>query len=51
MNGQGIAREIHDNVGHLLSSAIIQLGAVIMTTDNEQTKESLTVLKVTLLRA
>ncbi len=43
-----IAREIHDNVGHLLSSAILQLGAVIMTTDNEQTKESLTVLKVTL---
>lgn len=43
-----IAREIHDNVGHLLSSAILQLGAIIITTKDEQIKSSVTVLKDTL---
>lgn len=43
-----IAREIHDNVGHLLSSSIIQIGAIIATTTDENTKESLKVVKETL---
>ena len=43
-----IAREIHDNVGHLLSSSILQLGALIMTVKDDQIKSSLTVLKGTL---
>jgi len=44
-----IARDIHDNVGHTLSSAILQTGAVIAITKEDQTKESLKVLKSTLL--
>lgn len=43
-----IAREIHDNVGHLLSSSIIQLGAIMAVTKEEFTKESLAVVKNTL---
>jgi len=43
-----IAREIHDNVGHLLSSSIIQIGAVVATTKEESTKESLNTIKKTL---
>lgn len=43
-----IAREIHDNVGHLLASSILQLGAVMAVTQEDQTKESLSVLKGTL---
>ena len=43
-----IAREIHDNVGHLLASSILQLGAVMAVTKEEETKESLAVLKDTL---
>jgi two-component system sensor histidine kinase DesK len=31
-----IARDIHDNVGHLLSSAILQLGAIEVINKNEQ---------------
>ena len=43
-----IAREIHDNVGHLLSSSIIQLGAIMAVTKEEFTKESLGIVKNTL---
>ena len=31
-----IARDIHDNVGHLLSSAILQLGAIQAINQNKQ---------------
>jgi two-component system sensor histidine kinase DesK len=31
-----IARDIHDNVGHLLSSAILQLGAIEVINDNQK---------------
>lgn len=43
-----IAREIHDNVGHLLSSSILQIGAIIATTNDESTKKSLESVKSTL---
>ena len=43
-----IAHEIHDNVGHLLSSSIIQIGAAMATTKEEHTKQSLSVIKDTL---
>lgn len=43
-----IAREIHDNVGHLLSSSILQLGAVLTITKDERIKEPLIFLKETL---
>lgn len=43
-----IARDIHDNVGHLLTSSILQLGALISVTHDESMKESLAVLKNTL---
>lgn len=43
-----IARDIHDNVGHLLSSAIIQLGAIEAINQADSLKEPLTQLKVTI---
>lgn len=43
-----IAREIHDNVGHLLSSSIIQIGAVMMVTKEESVKNMLSDIKNTL---
>lgn len=43
-----IAREIHDSVGHQLSSAILQTGALLAITQEEQIKERLTNLKDTL---
>lgn len=43
-----IAREIHDSVGHLLSSAILQLGALLALVKDPSIKESLTVLRTTL---
>ena len=43
-----IAREIHDNVGHLLSRALIQTGAVIAVSRDEQTKPLLLSIKETL---
>ena len=36
-----IAREIHDNVGHLLSRCILQLGAICMVHKNEPVAEDL----------
>lgn len=43
-----IAREIHDTVGHLLSSSILQIGALLAICKEESTKESLTNIKNTL---
>ena len=36
-----IAREIHDNVGHMLSRSILQVGALIAITKDVTTKETL----------
>lgn len=46
-----IAREIHDNVGHLLSSSLLQIGALQVMTKEETTKESLTSLRETISTA
>jgi len=43
-----IAREIHDNVGHLLSSSILQIAAIIATTKDANSKHSLELVKNTL---
>jgi len=43
-----IAREIHDHVGHQLSSAILQLGALMALSKDESTKDHLIELKKTL---
>ena len=46
-----IAREIHDNVGHLLSSAILQSGAMLTINRDEKVDASLKTLKDTLNQA
>ena len=43
-----IAREIHDNVGHLLSRSILQLGAIMAIHKNEPVAGQLEPLKETL---
>lgn len=43
-----IARDIHDNVGHLLSSAIIQLGALEAVNQQESLKKPVQLLKETI---
>ncbi len=43
-----IAREIHDTVGHLISSSLLQIGALLAISKDETTKESLTQVKDTL---
>lgn len=43
-----IARDIHDSVGHLLSSSILQTGALMATCQDDVLKESLNTLKITL---
>jgi signal transduction histidine kinase len=40
-----ISKEIHDNIGHLLSRALLQVGALLTITKEEITKEGLTALK------
>lgn len=42
-----IARDIHDNVGHLLSSAIIQLGAIHVLNQDEKLQVPLQQLELT----
>lgn len=42
-----IARDIHDNVGHLLSSAIIQIGALEVMNQDEKLQRPLNQLKET----
>lgn len=46
-----IAREIHDNVGHMLSRSILQAGALIAINKDQQLEEPLTSLKDTLSSA
>lgn len=43
-----IAREIHDNVGHMLSRSILQVGAMLAICKDETLKPHLTTLKETL---
>lgn len=45
-----IARDIHDTVGHLLSSSILQIGALLAVTKEEPMRQSLQTLKSTLSR-
>ena len=45
-----IAREIHDSVGHVMSSAILQVGALMATVKDNETKTNLSDLKETLTR-
>lgn len=46
-----IARDIHDNVGHLLSSSLLQVAALQTLNQNEQSKPSLLNLEQTLNQA
>ncbi len=46
-----IAREIHDNVGHLLSSAILQSGAILTINRDKEMEAPLLTLKDTLNNA
>ncbi|HOO26935.1 MAG TPA: sensor histidine kinase [Lachnospiraceae bacterium] len=43
-----IAREIHDNIGHMLSRSILQVGALLAITKDETTKEALEDIKTAL---
>ncbi|NLK28638.1 MAG: sensor histidine kinase [Clostridiales bacterium] len=43
-----ISRELHDNIGHLLSRALLQVGALLTITKEELTKEGLSSLKESL---
>ena len=43
-----IAREIHDNVGHMLTRSLLQSGALIVINKNEKMKEPLEELRSTL---
>jgi signal transduction histidine kinase len=43
-----IARDIHDNVGHLLSNSILQTGALLATAQDQGLRERLNTLKDTL---
>lgn len=36
-----IAREIHDNVGHILTRCLLQMGALLVVTKDEQQRENL----------
>lgn len=40
-----ISREIHDNIGHLLSRALLQVGALLIVSKEEAVKNGLTDLK------
>lgn len=46
-----IAREIHDNVGHLLSRCLLQIGALLAINRDKATKENLELVKDTLSEA
>lgn len=46
-----IARDIHDNVGHMLSRSILQTGALLAISKDETTKEGLVQIKETLSEA
>lgn len=40
-----ISKEIHDNIGHLLSRSLLQIGALLTISKDEITKETLTALR------
>lgn len=40
-----ISKDIHDNIGHLLSRSLLQIGALLTVTKEEGTREGLTMLK------
>lgn len=40
-----ISKEIHDNIGHLLSRSLLQIGALLTISKEETTKETLTALR------
>lgn len=46
-----IAREIHDNVGHMLSRSLLQVGALLAINKEENVKEGLITVKDTLSQA
>jgi signal transduction histidine kinase len=46
-----IARDIHDNVGHMLSRSILQVGALLAVNGDENTKTGLNSIKETLSEA
>lgn len=46
-----IARDIHDNVGHMLSSSILQIGAMLATINDEKIKQNLRSINTTLSNA
>lgn len=46
-----IARDIHDNVGHLLSRSILQIGALLATVKDDSPRENIGLLKETLSQA
>lgn len=46
-----IAREIHDNVGHLLSSSILQIAALLAVNKDEKAKAGLSAVNETLSQA
>ena len=46
-----IARDIHDNVGHMLSRSILQVGALMVTSKDEKVVEGLKSIKDTLSSA
>ncbi len=43
-----ISKEIHDNIGHLLSRSLLQIGALLTISREEATREGLTSLKESL---
>jgi signal transduction histidine kinase len=43
-----ISKELHDSIGHMLSRALLQVGALLTITGDELTKEGLTTLKESL---
>lgn len=43
-----ISKEIHDNIGHILSRALLQIGALLMVSSDETEKEGLKDLKSSL---
>jgi len=46
-----IAMEIHDNVGHLLSRDLLQIGAIMAINKDDQLRESLSAVKDTMSQA
>ncbi|MFW6287412.1 MAG: sensor histidine kinase [bacterium] len=46
-----IARDIHDNVGHMLSRSILQIAALLTLDKDKETKKSLKLMKETLSEA